>query len=70
MFLDLDEVEDPLYEIQSFESREDSILLEYKEERQVFTKLSETVFEDEAGVRYFLEKDTTVADYEKSLLEN
>ncbi len=69
-FLGLDEVEEPIHEINFFERTEDSIVLEYDEEKLIFTELSETIFEDEAGIRYYLEENTTIADYEESLQGN
>lgn len=66
----LEEEEDPLHEIKYLEATRDFIVLEYTDERCEFTALSESVFENEAGIRYYLEENASISDYEDQLSGN
>lgn len=59
--------EDPLFKIISLEATRDLIVLEYEEETVNFTALSNSIFESDSGVRYQLEENTSIAEYEESL---
>lgn len=68
-FIDSREERAFLYDLKSFEQDENSLVIEYGDQGKKFNILSESILEDEAGIRYQLEENTTQADYEKSLLE-
>lgn len=67
-FIDSREEREFLYELTSFEQKDDSLIIEYETQKKEFKILSESIFEDEAGIRYQLEENTSQSDYEKSLL--
>ncbi|MDN6196261.1 MAG: hypothetical protein L0L39_04525 [Atopostipes suicloacalis] len=67
-FIDSREDREFLFELTSFEQKNDSLVIEYEDQRKEFKILSDSIFEDEAGIRYQLEENTSQADYEKSLL--
>ena len=53
--------------MKSIEQADDLMIIEYLDEKVEFTRLSESVFESESGVRYEFEENITVADHEESL---
>ena len=61
--------EEPLYTIDFLEATKDEIILEYEGERETFTALSETYFEREDGMRYVIEYDSSIEDYQNSLMD-
>lgn len=61
--------EEPLYAIDFIEATKDEIILEYEGERETFTALSETYFEREDGMRYVIEYDSSIEDYQNSFMD-
>lgn len=61
--------EEPLYAIDFIEATKDEIILEYEGERETFTALSETYFEREDGMRFVIEYDSSVEDYQNSFMD-
>lgn len=62
--------EEPLYPIDFLEATKDEIILEYEGERETFTALSETYFEREDGMRYVIEYDSSIEDYQNSFIDD
>lgn len=64
------EVEEPIYELKHLEMSQEKIVLEYEDKIVELTALSDSVFENESGVRYELEENVSIAEYEDRLFED
>ena len=61
------EVSEPEHDLTYLEATKYLIVIEYEDQRVEFTGLSESFFESESGIRYRIEENTSVSDYQASL---